>query len=41
MIYGFDGTSYFVAGSAGHEMLQPGFGYWIAIKTGESGTIYP
>lgn len=39
MIYGFDGTSYFVAGAAGHENLMPGFGYWIAATL--PGTIFP
>ncbi len=43
MIYGFDGTSYFVVGSPGHESFEPGFGYWLAVvlELGETGTIYP
>jgi len=40
MIYGYDG-SFFIVGTPGHEYLEPGFGYWLAMKTGESGTIYP
>jgi len=40
MIYGYDG-GFFIAGSPGHEYLQPGLGYWLALKIGESGTIYP
>ena len=40
MIYGYDGN-FFIAGAPGHEYLQPGLGYWLAIKTGESGTIFP
>jgi len=40
MIYGYD-DGFFIAGSPGHEYLQPGLGYWLALKTGESGTIYP
>jgi uncharacterized repeat protein (TIGR01451 family) len=40
MIYGYDG-SFFIVGTPGHEYLEPGLGYWLAVKTGESGTIYP
>jgi len=40
MIYGYDGN-FFIAGAPGHEMLQPGLGYWLAVKTGEAGTIFP
>ena len=39
MIYGYDGNNFFIAGSPGHAMLQPGFGYWIAITA--PGTIFP
>jgi hypothetical protein len=41
MIYGFDNGAFFAVGSPGHAMLQPGHGYWLAIKVGESGTIFP
>ena len=43
MIYGYDNGAFFIAGSAGHEYLQPGLGYWIAVVLvpGETGTIYP
>jgi len=39
MIYGYDDGIYFIAGSPGHEYLEPGLGYWIAMT--EPGTIYP
>jgi len=41
MIYGYDNGAFYAAGSPGHAMLQPGFGYWLAVKVGESGTIFP
>jgi hypothetical protein len=41
IIYGFDNGAWFIVGTAGHEMLQPGLGYWIAVKSGESGTVFP
>jgi uncharacterized repeat protein (TIGR01451 family) len=41
MIYGFDNGAFHAVGSPGHAMLQPGFGYWLAVKDGESGTIFP
>jgi len=43
IIYGYDAAAqmFFIAGAPGHEYLQPEQGYWIAIKDGESGTIYP
>jgi uncharacterized repeat protein (TIGR01451 family) len=40
IIYGFADGRYFVAGSSGHEYLEPGLGYWIAVIA-EEGTIYP
>jgi uncharacterized repeat protein (TIGR01451 family) len=40
MIYGYD-DGFFIAGAPGHEMFQPGLGYWLAMKTGESGTVFP
>lgn len=39
IIYGYDAGGFFIAGAPGHEYLQPGLGYWIAMT--ESGTIYP
>ncbi|MFC1969502.1 DUF11 domain-containing protein [Chloroflexota bacterium] len=39
IIYGFADGAYFIAGSPGHEYLQPCHGYWIAVA--EEGTIYP
>ncbi len=41
ILYGYNSESdtYFIAGSAGHEYLQPGLGYWIAMTA--DGTIYP
>jgi hypothetical protein len=39
VIYGFDDGGFFIAGTPGHDMLQPGLGYWIAML--EPGTIYP
>jgi hypothetical protein len=39
MIYGFADGAYFIAGSPGHEYLQPCQGYWIAVV--DTGTIYP
>lgn len=39
MIYGYDGGSYYIVGSPGHEMMQPCHGYWIAVT--QPGTIYP
>jgi uncharacterized repeat protein (TIGR01451 family) len=41
ILYGYDNGSFFIVGTPGHEMLQPGLGYWIALKTGESGIIFP
>lgn len=41
MIYGFDNDAFYAVGSPGHAMLVPGFGYWLAVKVGESGTIFP
>jgi uncharacterized repeat protein (TIGR01451 family) len=41
MIYGYDNGAFYAVGSPGHAMLQPGFGYWLAVKVGESGTIFP
>ena len=41
MIYGYDDGNFFIAGAPGHEMLQPGLGYWLAMRTGEAGTIFP
>jgi uncharacterized repeat protein (TIGR01451 family) len=41
MIYGFDDGAFHAVGSPGHAMLQPGFGYWLAIMDNESGTIFP
>jgi len=41
MIYGFDDGAFYAVGSPGHAMLQPGFGYWLAIRDGESGNIFP
>jgi uncharacterized repeat protein (TIGR01451 family) len=41
MIYGYDNGAFYAVGSPGHAMLQPGYGYWLAIKVGESGTIFP
>lgn len=40
IIYGFDDT-WFIVGTAGHEFLQSKLGYWIALKAGQSGTIFP
>jgi uncharacterized repeat protein (TIGR01451 family) len=39
ILYGYANGSYFIAGTAGHEYLEPGLGYWIAMI--EPGTIYP
>jgi uncharacterized repeat protein (TIGR01451 family) len=39
VIYGYDADGFFIAGTPGHDMLQPGLGYWIALL--EPGTIYP
>jgi uncharacterized repeat protein (TIGR01451 family) len=39
MIYGYADGAYFIAGSPGHEYLQPCQGYWIAVL--DAGTIYP
>jgi uncharacterized repeat protein (TIGR02543 family) len=39
LIYGFADGIYFLVGSPGHEELQPGGGYWIAML--EPGTIHP
>ncbi|MFC1969202.1 hypothetical protein ACFLVF_01770 [Chloroflexota bacterium] len=39
MIYGFADGAYFIAGSPGHEYLQPCQGYWVAVV--DAGTIYP
>ena len=41
MIYGYDNGAWYAVGSPGHTMLEPGHGYWLAIKVGESGTIFP
>jgi len=41
MIYGFDNGAFYAIGSPGHAMLEPGHGYWIALKVGESGKIFP
>lgn len=41
MVYGYDNGAFYAVGSPGHAMLQPGFGYWLAVKVGESGTIFP
>jgi uncharacterized repeat protein (TIGR01451 family) len=38
-IYGFDNGMYFIVGTPGHQYLQIGYGYWIAIF--QAGTIYP
>ena len=38
IIYGYD-AGFFIAGAPGHEYLEPGLGYWIAMT--EPGTIYP
>ena len=38
-IYGFEDGIYFIVGTPGHEYMQMGYGYWIAIY--EAGTIYP
>jgi uncharacterized repeat protein (TIGR01451 family) len=38
-IYGFGNGAYFIVGTSGHELLELGHGYWIAIF--EAGTIYP
>jgi hypothetical protein len=34
IIYGYDGT-WFIVGTPGHLTLDPGLGYWLAIKAGE------
>jgi uncharacterized repeat protein (TIGR01451 family) len=39
ILYGYANGNYFIAGTAGHEYLQPGQGYWIAVI--QPGTIYP
>jgi hypothetical protein len=39
IIYGFDEGAYFVVGAPGHENLEPGLAYWIAVL--ESGNIFP
>jgi uncharacterized repeat protein (TIGR01451 family) len=41
MIYGYDNGAFYAVGSPGHAMLQPGFGYWLAVKVGDTGTIFP
>jgi len=41
MIYGFDNGAFFAVGSPGHAKFEMGHGYWLAIKDGESGTIFP
>jgi uncharacterized repeat protein (TIGR01451 family) len=39
IIYGYTGGFFSIIQAGGY--LQPGQGYWIALKDGESGTIYP
>ena len=39
IIYGFDNGTYFVVGTPGHENLEPGLAYWVAVL--ESGNIFP
>jgi uncharacterized repeat protein (TIGR01451 family) len=39
IIYGFDDGAYFVVGTPGNEMLEPGLAYWVAVLT--SGNIFP
>ena len=39
MIYGYKDGSFFIVGTEGHELMQPGQGYWIYIL--EPGTISP
>jgi uncharacterized repeat protein (TIGR01451 family) len=39
IIYGFDNGTYFVVGTPGNELLQPGLAYWVAVL--ESGNIFP
>jgi hypothetical protein len=41
MIYGYDNGAFYAVGSPGHTMLMSGHGYWIALKVGESGKIFP
>jgi uncharacterized repeat protein (TIGR01451 family) len=39
VIYGYEDGEFFIVGSPGHEYLQPGLGYWIAVIL--DGTIFP
>ena len=39
VMYGYENGAYFIVGSPGHEYLQPGLGYWIAML--EAGIVYP
>ena len=39
IIYGYENGSFFIVGTPGHELMQPGQGYWIDMI--EPGTIYP
>jgi hypothetical protein len=41
MIYGYKDGAFFIAGAPGNASLEPGLGYWLALKVDESGTIYP
>jgi len=38
-IWGYENGQFFAASSS--DMLQSGLGYWLAVRDGESGTIYP
>jgi hypothetical protein len=37
-IWGYDGGFFNVASG---DLMEPGLGYWLAVRDGESGTIYP
>jgi len=39
IIYGYENGGFFIVGTPGHELMQPGQGYWIDMI--EPGTIYP
>jgi uncharacterized repeat protein (TIGR01451 family) len=41
IVYGYDAATdlYFQVGTPGHEFMQPGLGYWIAMT--DEGTVYP